>query len=414
MSIFLVIGLLLVFAVIAWRNLKLALTLILGLLPAYLLRFELAIPWTVLEGFILIAFATWLFGHYGYKLDLRTLGKYRAPLFFLLAMATFATIWAPDQTSALGVWKAYFIEPMLMFVMLRSTFTDRADWMRALSVLSLTAIAIALFAIFQAVTGLGLPIPWDVERRATSVFEYPNAVGLFVAPIIAASAVMVASLGRKYRMGIAMAAGAAFGIIAIILAETEAALVAIPAALLITLFMSGVGTKTKIVTLIGSTMLVTIMLAAVPTVREKILLQDYSGGVRRAQWGETIELIKDRPLHGAGLSGYPTVFEPYHDPTLYEIFQFPHNVILNFWVEMGVFGVVAFLWIAGVTAKVAWMRRDDALVLAAFAALLTMTIHGLVDVPFFKNDLAVLTAFFLAMILAPTENHPGHPEVTKG
>ena len=111
-------------------------------------------------------------------------------------------------------------------------------------------------------------------------------------------------------------------------------------------------------------------------------------------------MLKDRPLQGAGLGGYPTIFEPYHDAKLYEIFQYPHNVILNFWVEMGLFGVIAFLWLALVTGKLAWQRRNDPFVLAAFAALLTMAIHGLVDVPFFKNDLAVLTVFFMAMMLA--------------
>jgi O-antigen ligase len=185
------------------------------------------------------------------------------------------------------------------------------------------------------------------------------------------------------------------------LSETEAALVAIPCALLITLLITKIQPKIKIATLIGVAVASTILLASVTTIREKVLLQDYSGGVRLSQWSETVELLKDRPLQGAGLSGYPTVFAPYHDPTLYEIFQYPHNVILNFWVEMGIFGVLAFVLIAIATTKLAWTRRDDVLVLAAFAALLTMTIHGLVDVPFFKNDLAVLSVFFLAMTSSP-------------
>ncbi len=400
MPLILIVIVLVAFAGLAWRDLKLALTLILALLPTYLLRFEVVMPWTVLEGFILIAFVVWLFGRNGFKLDLRTLGKYRASLFFLLAMATFAIIWAPDQASALGIWKAYFIEPMLMFLMLRSTFTKRADWTRALTALGLTTIAIAGFAILQKLTGLGLPIPWDFERRATSIFEYPNAVGLFVAPIVTAFCVV------RPRLAII---AVPLGFVAILLAETEAALVAIPIALLATLLIARRAgpnptptVKTKITALIGSVVIAVAVLAIVPAVREKILLRDYSGGVRVAQWSETIELLKDRPLQGAGLSGYPTVFEPYHDPRLYEIFQYPHNVILNFWVEMGAFGVIAFVWIAIVTLKLTWQHRDDILVLAAFAALLTMMIHGLVDVPFLKNDLAVLTAFFLAMTLAPS------------
>ncbi len=400
MPLSVIIVVLIAFAVLAWRDFKLALTLILALLPTYLLRFELVIPWTVLESFILIAFAFWLLGHNGLKLDLRTLDKYRAPLFFLLTMATFATIWAPDQSNALGIWKAYFIEPALVFVMLRTVFVTRTDWTRALTALALTTLVIGVVAIFQKLSGLGLPIPWDIERRATSVFEYPNAVGLFVAPIVAALCVL--------RPRLALIA-VPLGLGTILLAKTEAAIVAIPVALLVTLLVARVPTKTKITALIGSVIIGVTLFWSVPSVREKVLLQDYSGNVRRSQWRETIELIKDRPLEGAGLSGYPTVFSPYHDPTLYEVFQYPHNVILNFWVEMGIFGVITFLWISVIACKLVWARRNDTLVLAAFAALLTMTIHGLVDVPFFKNDLAVLTVFFLAMTLAPSN----HPEVTK-
>lgn len=400
------------FAILAWRDLKLALTMIVAISPAYLIRFEIGVPSTVLEIMIIIAFVVWLIKSYrdrhGKAMDVRAIfASYGPPIFFLLASATFACLWAPDLTAALGIWKAYFIEPTLVVVMLRTTFTAREDWTRTLKGLAITTSIIAAFALFQKLTGLGLPIPWDVERRATSIFEYPNAVGLFVAPVVTALCVL--------RPRVALLA-VPLGLLAIVLSETEAALVAIPGALVVAYViakgkmiaspspsMAGGGLKMSVCA--GVMVIGVILFAAVPTIREKIMLQDYSGQVRRSQWSETVEMLKDRPLQGAGLAGYPTVFEPYHDAKLYEIFQYPHNVILNFWVEMGIFGVIAFLWLAIVTGKLAWQRRDDVLVLAAFAALLTMTIHGLVDVPFFKNDLAVLTAFFMAMMLT-SANRP--------
>lgn len=399
MSVF--IGVILVaFTALAWRDLKLALTMIIALSPAYLVRFELGIPSTVLEGMIVIAFASWIITSLrhgqGRALPLRAIfASYGPPIFFLLAVATFATLWAPSLTTALGIWKAYFIEPVFVLIMLRTTFVAREDWTRALTGLALTTMAIAAFAIFQRLTGLGLPIPWDVDRRATSIFEYPNAVGLFIAPIVSALCVM--------RPRVALIA-VPLGLAAIVLSETEAALVAIPAALWVAFLLSNQSLTKKITLTLLCLGVGLSLLVGVSTIRQKILLDDYSGGVRRSQWTETVEMLKDRPLQGAGLAGYPTVFVPYHDPKLYEIFQYPHNVILNFWVEMGLFGVIAFLWLALVTGKLAWQRRTDPLVLTAFAALLTMTIHGLVDVPFFKNDLAVLTAFFMAMML--TYNHP--------
>ena len=43
-------------------------------------------------------------------------------------------------------------------------------------------------AVLQWLTGYGIPAPWNVggiDVRVTSIFEYPNAVGLLAAPIVA-------------------------------------------------------------------------------------------------------------------------------------------------------------------------------------------------------------------------------------
>ncbi|MCA9389730.1 MAG: hypothetical protein KC585_03955, partial [Candidatus Magasanikbacteria bacterium] len=68
--------------------------------------------------------------------------------------------------------------------------------------------------------------------------------------------------------------------------------------------------------------------------------------------------------------------------------QYPHNIILNFWVETGLAGLLAFFWIV-----FAWLKKKEAMLLPLVALL----IHGLVDVPYFKNDLAIV--FFLVLAL---------------
>lgn len=128
-----------------------------------------------------------------------------------------------------------------------------------------------------------------------------------------------------------------------------------------------------------------------PPLFQKLTLQDYSGSVRLSQWSETIDMLQDHWLLGAGLSGYQTVFKPYHQATHLEIFQYPHNILLNIWVELGLLGLIA-------VGLLSWhvLRAEPSI---AIFALLQMIIHGLVDVPYFKNDLAFLTWIFLAIIL---------------
>jgi len=74
---------------------------------------------------------------------------------------------------------------------------------------------------------------------------------------------------------------------------------------------------------------------------------------------------------------------------------FPHNIVLNFWSELGLLGLLAFGWIVVATALAAWRgwRRGAPewrpLQLGVMLALLAVVVHGLVDVPYFKNDLAL-------------------------
>jgi O-antigen ligase len=142
-----------------------------------------------------------------------------------------------------------------------------------------------------------------------------------------------------------------------------------------------------------------------------VFLQDYSGGVRLSQWGETAMLLRDHALFGVGLGGYPAALAPYHTDVQYEIFQYPHNLFLNQWVELGMLGVVALVWLIVAGGRELW-RDHSVVTMASGAALVTMVIHGLVDVPFYKNDLAVLTALLLGIFWQKEKSPTGPVRLT--
>lgn len=388
------------FAALAWRNLRLALIVLAGLLPTYLIRFSLGpIPFTLLEIFILTTAAVWLIRHRDWKLNLSMLRTWGRPLLLLLAAASFGVAVSLETFAALGIWKAYFIEPALVFLMMHTVLKNTHDWHLVLRALAFSGIVTAMFALAQFATGAGIPEPWDIERRVTGLFDYPNALGLFLAPIVGLSTVMLLRASTLWRWFWALTICTCG--VAIILAQTEAALVAIPAGLLLTLGLSGAKKKVKLRVMGEAILIFTIACLLFTSVSEKLLLQDYSGQVRLSQWSETTTMLVQQPAFGAGLSGYPSALEPYHDPTLFEIFQYPHTILLNIWSELGLLGLVAFFWLAALTLKTLRENKDDTLKLAAFSALAIMTIHGLVDVPYFKNDLAVMTWILIAIMSIP-------------
>ncbi len=408
------------FALLAWRDLKFALILLCGLTPTYLVRFSVGqVPSTMLEGFLVTAIIVFGIKH-GKALVVATpsyppLVRGRVSVLTvsiaLIALASVAAIIiAPDTLSALGIWKAYHVEPLLFGLMIWKLF-DRDDCKKAFVALGASGLVVALFAIVQVLFHVGIPDAWATENRATSFFPYPNAVGLFLAPIVSGVIVIVRGsrqsavvthrspeflLPTSYSLGLYIV----LLLLAIGLAKTEAALVAIPAALYVITMMSPmISRRKKLLATSSIIFAVTLIFMFLPSVAAKLALQDTSGLVRRTQWSETFHLLADHPYLGVGLNGYPTALVPYHDATTYEIFQYPHNVFLNVWSELGLLGLIGFLGIVFFICRFAWQHREDPWVLACFAALLTMLIHGLVDVPFMKNDLAIVSVLvFVGMV----------------
>lgn len=392
------------FTVLSIKNFRLGLSLLFGLLPIYLIRFPIVgVPTTALEicALVVIAIGAWQYRSSITSWVRRpTLDRWTIALLVTLLAAIIATIVAPDTQAALGILKAYYLEPIAIFLLARVAF-DKNDWRRAFVALCVSGVIASLFAIVQVLTGTGIPAPWNFEGRATGFFDYPNALGLFLAPIVAALTVALFDGRQLVSRRLLIAFSIVVMIVAIILAKTEAAFVAIPAGLLITLLVSSAKRPTKIFVTSLFIGLVAVAFVFSPIAREKLLLQDTSGEARRSTWTETITLITSSPHHllfGAGLSGYPTALAPYHDPQLYEIFQYPHNIVLNIWVELGLIGLIGLILVGTLVCKAARQQRQDPLTIIAAAALATMLVHGLVDVPFFKNDLALLTAGFLAAL----------------
>jgi O-antigen ligase len=105
-------------------------------------------------------------------------------------------------------------------------------------------------------------------------------------------------------------------------------------------------------------------------------------------------MLRHQPIFGSGLAGFQTSILRYKDPNYHEDLVYPHNLLLNFWSETGLLGLAAFLWLAVQALRTAWRGLSvvgwpRAMAIGALGMILTVFVHGLVDAPYFKNDLAV-------------------------
>ena len=407
---------LLFFAFLAWRDIRIATILFFGLFPTYLLRISIfGIPTTLLEIFFLILFIVWFFRYRGsislYRLFLKEGQNRQYRIFFvsvllMILTASIGLFMNPQKMAALGIWKAYFIEPVLFFLLTVSVLKTVTYRKWALIAFAASGIVVALFAIFQFFTAIGIPVPWDTERRVTSLFPYPNAIGLFLGPLVTMSFFFLFShfftLSLKKRSFLFWVFIVLFGSFALFLSQTEAAWIAVPAAIIIVSFFVR-PLRRFTIPLITLGIIVVLLLPAihVPLV-QKLSLQDFSGQVRLKQWEETAYLLKDHWVFGAGLSGYPYVLTSYRLYPEIEVFQYPHQLFFNIWTELGLMGLVSFILLSffvlvSFFSSLKKQKEPDWILLALFAVFLEMVIHGFVDVPYFKNDLAMMTWGFLAL-----------------
>ncbi len=377
-------------------------------LPTYLWRFKIGpIPATALELVILAAIAVLIVHLTHPVLSLNKNGgaaeqfgknKLLAVGAGLIALATaIGVIVSPDKQGALGIAKAYFWEPMLLAALIIAARPDKEKlWRACLAGLAASALVVVIYSLLQYTHPALIPATWTAERRITSVFDFPNAAALYLAPLL--------PLFLSSPVAIALSA---FSVLVTVLAKSAGGIIAMAAAI----FFLGVWkkkTRTAIVLLAIAGAAAVFFLPAAAGVREQLLMRDWSGRVHQIGWKESLAMLKDHPLFGAGLDGFRTAVAPYHHAQGVEIFQYPHNLFLAVWSELGLLGLAGFalifIWyFKNGLAKPApspyqgeneKMRAINIILVASMIAVL---VHGLVDVPYFKNDLAMM--FWLFIIL---------------
>lgn len=321
--------------------------------------------------------------------------------FFFIAAGIFGVLVAPDLAEALGQFKSVVLEPVLLFVLMVTVIKSEQDQRVIINSLLCLALVVGLVTLGQYFTGYGIPEPWHAfsVRRATAWYGYPNAVGLLLAPIFALA--LGKSIFTHTRQPLdfwlafltaAVIPGAAWA------AHTDGAFIAIAASVL----WMGVWTRWRW-WWIGGAMVTLIIGLLIPAVREVLFFQDISGDVRRALWIGTWNVLEARPFAGTGLAGFPFWYDQYRLPSHVELLRYSHNIIFDFWTQMTVLGLIAWVWIEYRFFRLARPLKNvfnHPTALWTTTAMVAIVVYGLVDVPYFKNDLAVLFWTIIALAVS--------------
>lgn len=356
------------------------------LLPTYLIRFSLfSIPLNLLDIIIGCGFLYCILHYHGRHVSRAY--WFMAVTFLLIGVA--AIIISEEKLDALGLYKSYLIAPIMVGAMIQMI---RPKFQHVIQALGYCLVFVGAIALLQWLTGYGIPSPWNVggiDVRMTSIFEYPNAVGLLAAPIVALS---MAWMIHEKNNRLFFLLVASFGILAIGLSRSDGAVAAIISAVGFSFLFTRY--RTTVISL--TVLLFAVALLLQPT-RDILLLHDTSGEVRRAMWQGTLDLLQDQPLFGAGLANFSNVYPEYKLDRHVELLLYPHNIILDFWVELGLAGVIWLVIVIGRFFVRGLQNKSHRHSIVIMTGMVAMLIYGLVDVPYFKNDLSVVFWTLLAL-----------------
>ena len=448
---FLILLYFLLFTLLSRLNLKIAVLILIFALPSYLIRFSIfSIPSTLLEMMVLIVSCFFIFNNWKkiFKKSKKEKDTNKTPYPFsweiiLILLISFIAVFVGSLNfSALGIFKAYFLEPIFLFIVILNIFKGEKDIKKIISTLALSALVVSLVAVWQQLTGQFIFNEFwaDINnRRVVSFFGYPNAVALYLGPIIPLI-VGLFVFNFKEKGGLTLLlnqfllfVALFFSFLAIYFSKSKGALLALILAFLITGFIL-LNKKFKLIILGLFIIFSPFLFIYKKDWIELKLSTSLSYQIRVAQWQETMKMLKDGNfIWGAGLSNYQSKIQSYHQEGIFfnkdadpdfarkiiifddkyrverwqplEIYLYPHNIFLNFWTELGIIGAIVFmflilkfLFISLKLSRKEKHNKNKYIILGLFSSMLVILIHGIFDVPYFKNDLSIIFWILIALL----------------
>jgi len=329
------------------------------------------------------------------------------PLIIFLIVATLALFATPDIRGGLGFWRAYFVEGSLVYVVVTDISVRQQSFIWALQGILISGALVSIFSILNFISlAVHLGLAGLIDTRVPSVYAFANAVPLYLGPIIGLAiglAFYKSNEQKKKELFYLSIVSLILMIIAVLLSQSKGGIVGIFSVLVVWvgyLTYKSLSNRFKVYFKRATVLLVIFYFLAsllvflninglVPEKRfpSNSLLNRY------CIWQGARNIISDHPLTGTGLGGFSVYYEKYQKTEAKTCpksnYFYPHNILLTFWSELGALGLLAFLWLSFNYIKINSEGKNKLLSVGFLAALVYIFIHGLVDVPFFKNDLSV-------------------------
>ncbi len=410
---------LLLFAVLCWYRLPIALALLPLSLPYYLLQktvlriapnhnvsFSLA---EITLGVCVLVALIQLFRQrrkWPYWLAWRDLrdrvGPFLIPILVFFAVAAFSIVIAYNKVFALRAFREEVLDPLVYLFLALCCLRSRGDIRRLLGALLASGLIVALLGVVQFhFFKSTLVLESDGIRRVHVMYGSANSIGLFVDYVLpiglalaVAGFVWHGAVSWWWRL---LAIGLCLPLLYVLyLSQSMGAWVAIGGAVL---FIGVSSIRNRKVLLISIASLSVVLGIALFFYHTHILNLLFATHVDIHHVSTVTKNVDPVTRISTDLK-----YEPY--------LSHPHNVLLHIWVSMGIFGVLAFIAILVLffwlfVRILRYVRANESsknlslqwMTLGVAAAMLAAMVQGLGDSAFLEQDLAFCFWMLIAAML---------------
>ena len=354
------------------------------------------------------------------------------PAVLLLVLGLLSLLWVADPnyiTDSARWFRWVILEPVLYYFLLTEVIRNRRSLLRVADFFIAGAVFVALIGIFQAAQGSGTLVVEGVNR-VVSVYQHPNNLGIYLGRVVPFAACLAIFLPWGWRKLVYASITLPLAL-TLLLTYSRGAWVGAAVGIAVALVVGFRYRPGKATTALsrrtwaiaaGVVVLLLLLGAATYPYWPERVKSVGSSVLRLNIWQSSLNMAADHPVLGVGIdqfgNQYTSIYiadELRDNPATPEVegeqyTSHPHNIVLDWWLNLGIIGLFALLWLIWKYFRVAINRvktfTDNAvadpvgraITLGLLALIVDMLVHGLIDNSYFIMDLALIFWLSCAML----------------
>ena len=321
---------------------------------------------------------------------LNQIKQIRFPLSLFILALVISLIFSQDKMTSMKEVYKYITGILLLCV---GIFLSYKDKQRAILWIAASGFLISILAIYQYFFGFqhllsyvaeqgisdSFTLDYVGQRRVFSPFVTPNVLGGYLAMIIPLALTIKDGIWFIIPLSLAL-----------LLTKSLGALLSIFLGLIVFFYLQGRLQKRKIIILAAILLTIGSIFIVRATIQKQHLTPIFSTLMRLNYWQDTVRIIKGYPLTGVGPGNFNLSCSRY-----------AHNSYLQIWAEMGILGLISFLWLVISVLKVSLKNLKDSADKIQLIGLISLCgvflIHNFVDFTFFLPEVSMIWWLILGL-----------------